>query len=103
GTTTAAIQGFGKVGGVAAQELYDRGVKIVAVADHTGGVYNANGIDIPDLQRYANENRGGVGGYKGGDSITNEDLLELNVDILVPAAVDGVITSDNADRINARI
>lgn len=101
-TTSAAVQGFGKVGGVAGYELFKKGIKVVAVSDAMGGVYNKNGLNIPDVISHLEE-FGSLNDYRGGDKLTNEELLELNVDILVPAAVDSVINKDNCDRIKAKI
>ena len=101
-SSTAAVHGFGKVGAIAAIELYRRGVKVVAISDHTGGIYNKNGIDIPAAMEWINENRV-LTGFKGGETISNDDLLILPVDILIPAAIDGVITSENVDQVKAKI
>ncbi|MGE0614603.1 MAG: Glu/Leu/Phe/Val dehydrogenase [Bacteriovoracia bacterium] len=101
-STTAAIHGFGKVGNIAALELYNRKVAVVAISDHTGGIYNKNGINIPQAMAYLKENRV-LKGFQGGDVITNEELLALDVDVLVPAAIDGVIHSENVSKVKARI
>lgn len=101
-TATAAIQGFGKVGSIAALELHLRKIKVIAVSDVGTGIYNANGLDIPKVLRYMEENRT-LENYPEGDRISNEDLLLLPVDYLVPAAIDGVIDSKNAPKINAKI
>lgn len=102
GSSTAAVHGFGKVGAIAAIELHRRGLKVVAISDHTGGIYNKNGIDIPQAVEWINKNRV-LTGFKGGETISNDDLLTLPVDILIPAAIDGVITRDNVDRVKAKI
>ncbi len=98
-----AVQGFGKVGGLAAQYLHDAGCKVVAVSDVKGGAYNAMGLNPAAILRQV---RAGaidtVAGYPGTDAISNEELLELDVDVLVPAALEGVIHGDNADRVRAR-
>jgi glutamate dehydrogenase (NAD(P)+) len=78
------------------------GPTVVAISDVSGGLYNAKGLDIADVQKYIAENRT-VKGYKKADVISNEDLLELDVDILVPAAIEEVITRKNAFNIKARI
>jgi glutamate dehydrogenase (NAD(P)+) len=101
-STTAAIHGFGKVGAVAAQEIYQLNTKVVAVSDVGGGLYNKNGLNIPDVVRYMAKNRTLVG-YPEADAITNEELLSTRVDILIPAAIDGVITSKNVHSVNATI
>lgn len=101
-TKTVAIQGFGNVGYHTAKLISSVGPTVVAVSDVTGGVYNPKGIDINDLQKYIGENRT-VKGYKGGDFISNEDILELDVDILVPAALSNQITKKNASKIKCKI
>ncbi len=100
--TKAAVQGFGNVGSVAAHLLEMEGLTVVAVSDKSGGVYNANGINVDDAMNWAREHRY-LSGYPGGDPISNADLLELEVDVLVPAALEGVINRRNADRIKAKI
>ena len=99
---TVAIQGFGKVGGLAAQFLHDAGCLVVAVSDFKGGIYNPRGLSPAALLRHVRAGADSVVGYPGTDTITNDELLELDVDILVPAALEGVITEDNADRVRAR-
>jgi glutamate dehydrogenase (NAD(P)+) len=99
---TAAVQGFGKVGQVAAYELFIRGCKVLAVSDYYGGLYNKTGLDIPDVMEYMRKN-GSLNGYTKGERITNEELFALNIDILIPAAIDGVITSHNMKNIKAKI
>ena len=99
---TAAVHGFGKVGAVAAHELAIRGCKVVAVSDFYGAIHNKNGLNIDEVQAYMNKNRT-LKGYPNAEAISNEDLLALNVDILVPAAIDGVITKANMKNIKAKI
>ncbi len=99
---TVAIQGFGNVGSISAKYLHQMGCKIVAITDVQGGVYNANGIDVPNLLAYAKE-RGTVIGFANCDKIENDELLSLPVDILVPAALANVITEANADKIQCKI
>lgn len=99
--TRIAIQGFGNVGSHAADFLDKAECKIVAISDVSGGYYREQGIDIPAALRYAKANGNSLAGYSGGERITNEALLELDVDVLIPAALGGVIHADNADRINA--
>jgi glutamate dehydrogenase (NAD(P)+) len=101
-TTTVAVHGFGKVGAVAALEIYHLGTKVVAVSDVSGGIYNKNGLNIPDVIKYVNRNRV-VAGYPEAETITNEDLLALPVDVLIPAAMDGVITEKNVSKVKAKI
>jgi glutamate dehydrogenase (NAD(P)+) len=99
---TVAVQGFGKVGGLAAQFLHDAGCRVVAVSDVAGGVYDGHGLDTAGLLRHVRAGAPTVVGYPGTDKITNEELLELDVDILVPAALEGVIHEGNAPRVRAR-
>ncbi|WP_322749210.1 MULTISPECIES: Glu/Leu/Phe/Val dehydrogenase [unclassified Frankia] len=100
---TVAVQGFGKVGALAAQYLHDAGARIVAVSDVKGGVYNPQGLNPAALLRRVQRGGDTVVGHPGTDTITNAELLELDVDLLVPAALEGVITAANADRIKARM
>ncbi|MCX7868413.1 MAG: Glu/Leu/Phe/Val dehydrogenase [Terrimicrobiaceae bacterium] len=97
-----AIQGFGNVGSNAAAALAASGACILAVTDHTGGVHNPNGLSIRPLIEHSLQH-GGVAGFPGGDAITNEELFELECDILIPAALEGVITSRNAPRLRCKI
>lgn len=99
---TVAVQGFGKVGGLAAQFLHDAGCTVVAVSDVAGGVYDPNGLDPLALVRHVRSGASTVVGYPGTDTITNEELLSLDVDVLVPAALEGVLHDGNADQIKAR-
>ena len=99
---SVAIQGYGKVGGFAAQLLHDAGCRVVAVSDVEGGVYRDRGLDPEAINRHKREG-GTVGGYPGADSITNTELLEVECDVLIPAAVEGVITVKNADKIKAKV
>lgn len=99
---SVAIQGYGKVGGFAAQLLHDAGCRVVAVSDVDGGLYRERGLDPEAINRHKQE-AGTVGGFPGGDRITNEELLEIECDVLVPAAIEGVITVKNADAIRARV
>jgi glutamate dehydrogenase (NAD(P)+) len=97
-----AVQGFGNVGSWTAHTMHERGARIVAVSDKNGGIYNPFGLDLRQLTRYSEE-AGSVVGFPGSDALTNQELLELDVDVLVPAALEGQITSENADRIQARV
>ena len=96
------VQGFGNVGGVAAAELDEQGAQVVAVSDLSGGVYDAGGLDVAALRRYAEEH-GSLGGYAEADRVTNEELLELPCDILVLAAREDQVTGENAGRIQAKL
>jgi glutamate dehydrogenase (NAD(P)+) len=100
--TTVAVQGFGKVGGLAAQYLHDAGCTVVAVSDVKGGVYNPKGLNPAALLKHLRAGADSVVGYPGTDTITNEQLIELDVDVLVPAALEGVIHEENADRVLAK-
>jgi glutamate dehydrogenase (NAD(P)+) len=102
GTSTAAIQGFGNVGSVTAQELAARGIKIVAVSDRYGGLYNPKGLDLPPLIRHVNSGKF-VRDFAGGEPMSNADVLTVNCTILVPAAVERVITEANASKLRCRI
>ena len=100
--TSVAIQGFGNVGSWAARTMHERGARIVAVSDVHGGIYTPHGLDLRQLTRHIKEG-GSVVGFAGADSLSNEELLELNVDVLVPAALEGQITGESADRIRASV
>jgi len=100
-TSTVAIQGFGNVGTYTASYLHKAGGRIVAVSDVSGAILNRDGIDIPAaLQWVADKNS--LAGFPGGESITNEALLTLDVDVLIPAALGGVLTEDNAADVRAK-
>ena len=101
-TPTAAIQGYGTVGRSAARHMSEAGLRIVAVSDSKGGSYNPRGLDLDALEEHRKV-RGMIGGFKGGEDVTNAELLELQVTVLVPAAVENQITARNADRIKARL
>jgi len=101
--TRVAIQGFGNVGSHAAKFLHESEYKIVAVGDHTGAYFRPEGLDIPGMLKYALANRGTLHGYTEAERISNDELLALNVDLLIPAAIGGVITRKNAERIRAPI
>ena len=96
------IQGFGNVGSVTAQLMHESGYKIIGVSDIHGAIYNAKGIDVPRLLAHALET-GSVAGFKGCDPADPREILFLDCDIAVPAAIENVITSHNADRIKAGI
>ena len=100
---TVAVQGFGNVGSVAAKLLREQGCKIVAVSDVSGGYYNADGLDIEAMIAYSLENRGTLEGYTEADELSNDELLTLDVDVLVPAAKEDQITRHNARDVKARI
>jgi glutamate dehydrogenase (NAD(P)+) len=97
-----AVQGFGNVGSTAAKLMADEGMKVVAVSDKKGGIYNPKGLNIPKVMEWT-KSHGFLEGFPGAKAITNEALLELPCDVLVPAALENVITSKNAPDIKARI
>ena len=99
---TAAVQGFGNVGGIGAKLMQDQGMKVVAVSDSKGGIYNAEGLDIPTVMKWKEET-GAVKDFKGAENITNEEILELEVDVLSPSGLENAITKKNADKIRAKI
>jgi glutamate dehydrogenase (NAD(P)+) len=99
---TVAVQGFGNVGSITAKFLHQKGYRIVAITDVKGGIYDPTGIDVPKLQAYVREH-GSVEGYTPGDALDLKEIFELDVDVLVPAAVANCITEANADRVKARI
>jgi glutamate dehydrogenase (NAD(P)+) len=97
-----AVQGFGNVGSVAAQLLEELGAKIVAVTDWKGGVHNAKGLDIEKLIAYNGQHRT-IDGFTGAEPITNTELFKLDVDVLIPAALEEQITADNMRDIRAKL
>ncbi len=99
---SVVIQGFGNVGSTAALLLHGQGFKIVAASDVRGGIYDRRGLDIQQAVDYYRRNKT-LAGFSRGDRVTNQELLELPCDILVPAATENQITSANAERIKARI
>lgn len=100
--TKISVQGFGQVGGAAARKLEKIGCKVIAVSDASGGIYNANGLHYDSLMAYLNQNKF-LKGYPEGDFISNEDLLEVDCDILIPAAIERVIHKDNARKLKCKI
>ena len=99
---TAAVQGFGNVGSWTAKLFNEEGVKVVAVSDVKGAIYNADGLDCNDVEKFAQAN-GSVVGYPGAQVITNAELLALEVTILSPCAMELQITKDNAANVKAQI
>ncbi|GAB4571579.1 MAG: Glu/Leu/Phe/Val dehydrogenase [Anaerolineae bacterium] len=97
------VQGFGNVGSVAAYLLQDQGAKIIAVSDVSGGLYNPDGLDARDVLQYARGNANLVAGYPNAQPISNEELLTLECEVLVPAALENQITGANAAEIKARV
>ncbi|HPS65421.1 MAG TPA: Glu/Leu/Phe/Val dehydrogenase [Ignavibacteria bacterium] len=100
--TTAAVQGFGNVGSVSAKLIHEQGIKVVAISDISGGYYNSKGIDVIKAIEYTEKHKT-LEGLNLGDKITNEELIEVDCGILVPAAKEDQITKDNASKIKARL
>src|SRR6476646_7291863 len=101
-TSTVAVQGFGNAGQFAAQLIEEQGAKIIAASDSKGGIYNKNGLQIGSLRKYKEKN-GFLDGYPGAKSISNEELLETDCTLLIPAALESQITKKNAEKINAKV
>ena len=99
---TIAVQGFGNVGSISAELLADIGAKIVAVTDSKGGVYNAKGLDIAKRIDHVKQHTA-VAGFSGGAPLVNEELFKLDVDVLIPAALENQITMENAAGIRAKV
>jgi glutamate dehydrogenase/leucine dehydrogenase len=99
---TVAVQGYGNAGAIAARLLAEFGCKIIAVSDSKGGIYNKAGLDPVAVQKHKDATKSVVG-YNGADNISNHDLLELPCDVLVPAALEKVITAQNANNVKAKI
>ena len=97
-----AVQGFGNVGGTAGKLFAEAGSKVVAVQDHTGTIFNSNGLDVPALLEHVG-NTGGVGGFAGSEAMDNADFWAVDCDILIPAALESQITKDNAGQIKAKL
>ena len=100
---TCAVQGFGNVGSYAAKLLVEKGVTVLAISDITGAYYNEKGLDIPAAFEYAANSGKGLEGFQGGVKISNSELLSLNVDLLVPAAMEDQITPENVNDIKAKL
>jgi glutamate dehydrogenase (NAD(P)+) len=98
-----AIQGFGNVGSHAAKFLNEAAFPIVAVSDVSGCYYNPKGLNIPEMLRYTLANKGSLAGYHEADLLPSDELLKLDVELLIPAALGGVITQENAHQIKAKI
>jgi len=103
GDCTVAVQGFGNVGATAAELLAEQGCTVVAVSDVTGGYYNEAGLDLKEMRAHVQRNGGTLAGYEKADSISNEELLTLDVDVLVPAAKEDQIDREIAEDLGARI
>lgn len=103
--TTAVIQGMGNVGSVTAKFLYEKGVKIIAVSDVSGAIYNKNGLNIPEIREFLEKTGKLLDSYENAEieRIDNQTLLTLETDVLIPAALENQITAENADKIQAKI
>jgi glutamate dehydrogenase (NAD(P)+) len=104
--TRVAVQGFGNVGGIAAELLAEAGAKIVAISDVSGAYHCPTGFDIQDVMAYVQQSPGHLLAglpHPGTEEITNDELLTLDVDVLIPAALETQITSHNASRIQAKV
>ncbi len=99
---SVAIQGFGNVGSFAARILHEMGAKVVAVSDVSGGIVNKKGLDIPGLQSHTTKH-GKIAGFAGSQPLSNAELLALDCDVLIPAALGGVLTKENAHDVGAGI
>ena len=97
-----AVQGFGNVGGIAARLFQEAGAKVVAVQDHTGSLYKSSGIDSVALLEHVAKH-GGVGGFEGADPVSKDEFWTIESDILIPAALEGQITEENAPKIKTKI
>lgn len=100
--TKVVVQGSGNVGGIGAELMHEEGYKVVAISDVHGGIYNPNGIDIPAALKHLKETRS-FEGFAGVDTVSNSELLELDCDVLVPAATENQIRAANADRIKCKV
>ncbi len=100
--TRVVVQGSGNVGGIGAKLMAEAGYKIVGLSEVRGGIHNAQGLNIPEALEYLHKHRT-FEGYQGGDQVSNQELLELDCDVLVPAATENQITSHNAHKIRCRI
>jgi glutamate dehydrogenase (NAD(P)+) len=101
-TTRVVVQGSGNVGGIGARLMHEAGYKVVAISDIHGGIYNPNGIDIHEALKHLQQTRS-FEDFEGVEFVSNEDLLEIDCDVLVPAATENQITSENAERIKCKI
>jgi glutamate dehydrogenase (NAD(P)+) len=100
--TSVVVQGSGNVGGIGAELMYHQGYKITGISDIGGGIFNENGLNIPEVLAYLQKNRT-LEDYPEADQVSNKDLLELPCDVLAPCATENQITSENADRIKCKI
>ncbi|MFN7171595.1 MAG: Glu/Leu/Phe/Val family dehydrogenase [Fimbriimonadaceae bacterium] len=103
GNAKIVIQGFGNVGSVAAKLAYMNGATIVGISDARGAIYNPKGLPVTELYNKYSQTEGGIRNYKEAEQITNEELLALDCDVLMPCAIAAQITKDNADKVKARL
>lgn len=103
GGAKVVVQGFGNVGATAAKLIQESGAIVVGVSDAVGGIYNAHGLPIRELFTRYQGREGGLQEYKEAQKVTNQELLELSCDLLIPAAISAVINESNADRVQARL
>jgi glutamate dehydrogenase (NAD(P)+) len=100
--TSVVVQGSGNVGGIGAALMHEQGYKVTAISDIGSGIYNANGLDIPEVMTYLQANKT-LEGYPEADQVGNKELLEIECDVLAPCATENQITSENAARIKCKI
>jgi glutamate dehydrogenase (NAD(P)+) len=103
GSSRVAVQGFGNVGAIAARIAEENGATVVALSDARGGIYNPKGLPVRELVRRYAGREGGIREYKDAEPVSNEELLEVDCDVLIPAAIAAQITDENADKIKARL
>ena len=97
-----AVQGFGNVGSIAAMLMEQQGMNVIAVSDHSGGIFDPKGLDVKDLMGWTAQHRS-LDGYPKGERISNADLLISDCEVLVPAALENQITADNAGQVKAKV
>jgi glutamate dehydrogenase (NAD(P)+) len=103
GSSRVVVQGFGNVGAVAAKLAEEHGATVVGISDAKGGIYNPKGLPIAELWARYSGREGGIREYKDAELISNEELLELDCDVLIPAAISAQIHQDNADKVKAKL
>jgi glutamate dehydrogenase (NAD(P)+) len=100
--TSVVVQGSGNVGGIGAELMYEKGYKVIAISDVSGGIHNSKGLNVPHVLEYLKNNKT-LEGYADADAVDNKSLLEIECDVLAPCATENQITSENADRIKCKI
>jgi glutamate dehydrogenase/leucine dehydrogenase len=100
---SCAIQGFGNVGSISAKLIAMQGVKVKAISDVTGAYYNSNGFDVEEVMKFVADNDGTLEGFTEADKLAREEILTLDVDLLIPAAMEDVITAENAHSVKAKL